>query len=155
MMKRFSWPLDRLLNLREFREKEAEIELGRAVAERDRLQLELDSVARRRVGATRSRTQNLSVHELLSIERYVARLDLERDRLLESIAKAELEVESRRKTYIEASRERNVLSRLREKKEADWRRKYLADEAAILDDIASGHDRALKAEAERDSLPNT
>ncbi len=154
-MKRFSWPLDRLLNLRSFREKESEIELGRAVAERDRLQFELDSVARRRVEATRSRTQNLSVNELLSIEHYVSRLDGERDRLFESIAKAELEVELRRKKYIEASRDRNVLSRLREKKEADWRRKYLADEAAILDDVASGHDRALKAEEERDASPST
>lgn len=154
-MKRFSWPLDRLLNLRSFREKEAEIELGRAVAERDRLQFELDSVARRRVEATRSRTQNLSVNELLSIEHYVRRLDGERDRLFESIAKAELEVDLRRKKYIEASRDRNVLSRLREKKEADWRRKYLADEAAILDDVASGHDRALKAEEERDAPPST
>lgn len=143
-MKRFSWPLDRLLDLRTFREKEAEIELGRANAIRSAIESELQGVAHDRVRAARSRVAGLGVNELLSIEYYVRRLDNERDRLLAKMAEAELEVERRRLAYIEISRERNVLTRLREKKEADWRKKYLADEASSLDDIASSHDRSLR-----------
>ena len=45
-MKRFSFSLEKLLDLRLFREKEAELELGRAISSRDAIQLRLDEVAR-------------------------------------------------------------------------------------------------------------
>ncbi len=144
-MKRFAWSLDRLLSLREFREKEAEIALGRVISARDLLQAELEETARKRIRSARARGPGSSVNELLSIENYIRRLDAERDRLLEELAAAELEVERKRDAYVEASRERNVLTRLREKKETEWRKKYLAEEANGLDDIASSHDRILKS----------
>ena len=93
----------------------------------------------------------LSVHELVAIEHYIRRLDGERDRLLEELAAAELEVERKREAYMVASRDKNALSRLREKKEGEWRKRYLAEEAAALDDIASSHDRNQKMESRRNS----
>lgn len=148
-MKRFIWPLDRLLSFREFNEKQAEIALGHAVSKRDLVQGNLEETARKRVASARSRTLGLSVHELLAIEHYIHRLDNDRDRLLEDLAAAELEVEQKREAYIAASRDRNALTRLREKKEVEWRKKSLAEEAAALDDIASSHDRNLKMESSR------
>jgi len=150
-MKRFTWSLDRLLSLREFHEKQAEIALGRAVSERDLVQARLEETARKRIRSARSRTAGLSVHELVAIEHYIRRLDGERDRLLEELAAAELEVERKREAYMVASRDKNALSRLREKKEGEWRKRYLAEEAAALDDIASSHDRNQKMESRRNS----
>jgi len=150
-MKAFSWSLDRVLSLREFREKEAELALGKSISERDRVQANLEGNARKRVGASKSRKSGMAVEELLSVEHYIRRLDTEREGLLEELTAAELEVERRRVKYVEASRERNVLTRLREKKEGEWRKKFLAEEAAALDDIASSHDRVLKSESSRGS----
>lgn len=148
-MKRFTWSLDRLLALREFHEKQAEIELGHAISKRDLVQSELEDTARKRMRSARSRVPGLSVHELLAIEHYIRRLDADRDRLLEELAAAELRVEQKREAYIKASRDRNALTRLREKKESDWRKKYLTEEASSLDDIAASHDRNLKMESSR------
>lgn len=134
-MKRFSFSLSKILSLREFREKEAEIALGKANALRERIRLELDDVARKRVSTVMDRRPGLSITDLLYSERYVARLDQKRDSLLEDLAQAELVVEQKRKAYIEAKRESQVISKLEEKKKREWKKESLADEAAFLDDI--------------------
>jgi flagellar FliJ protein len=136
-MKRFAFSLQKLLNLREFREKEAELELGRAVSAREVIQLELDEVARKRVGAANERRGGLTVQDLLVIEHYITRLDARKETLLEDLAAAELVVEKAREAYMQATRERQVITKLREKKEAVWRKENLDAEAAILDDIAN------------------
>ncbi len=136
-MKRFSFSLQKLLDLREFREKESEIQLGKAIASRDAIQLDLEDVARKRHESAASRVGGASVQDLLAIERYIARLDKKRDSLLENLAAAELVVEQKRAAYMDATKDRQILTKLREKKEASWRKDYLAEEASILDDIAN------------------
>lgn len=136
-MKRFSFSLQKLLDLREFREKQAELALGKAVSARDAIQLELEEVGRKRVEATYSRQQGCSIQELLAIENYVNRLDKKKETLLEDLAAAELVVEKARGEYLVASRDRQVLSKLREKKVAAWHKENLDEEAATLDDIAN------------------
>lgn len=134
-MKRFSFSLSKILSLREFREKEAEIALGKANAQRERIRLELDDVARKRVSTVMDRRPGLSISDLLYSERYVSRLDQKKDALLEELAQAELVVEQKRKVYIEAKRESQVIGKLEEKKKREWKKESLADEAAFLDDI--------------------
>lgn len=136
-MKRFAFRLEKLLKYREFLEREAEINLGRANAARDAIQLELDEIARKRVRSAADRRQGLSVPELLAIEHYITRLDTDRDTLLERLVMANLEVEKARDKYIIATRERRVLSKLREKKSDEWKKYVSEEEAAILDDTAN------------------
>lgn len=136
-MKRFFFPLQKLLSLREFREKEAELELGKANSERDAIQIELDGVARDRFSSAAARRGGLSIQDLLSIERYITRLDIKKDKLLEDLAAAELVVERMREKIIEATRDRQVITKLKEKKEAVWHKETLEDEAAVLDDISN------------------
>ncbi len=136
-MKRFRFTLQKLLDLREFREKQAELELGKANAARDAIKLELEDVARKRVKASMERSGAIPLQDLLAIERYLTRLDAKKDALLEDLAAAELVVERARGKYLEASRDRQVISKLREKKEASWKKDYLSEEAATLDDIVN------------------
>lgn len=136
-MKKFSYSLQKLLNLREFREKEAEIALGKANAIRDGIQLSLDKIALQRVQSTMARRQGLALNELLAIEHFIVRLDSRKEELLEDLVRAELVVQQKRQKYIEVSRDRQVITKLREKKEASWHKEMLDDEANILDDIAS------------------
>lgn len=140
-MKRFSFRLEKLLNYRQFREKEAETNLGKANAARDAIQLELDSIALKRVRTAAERRQGLSVPELLAIEHYITRLDTTKEQLLERLVLAELEVEKAREQYIKATRERRVLSKLREKKNDEWKKYVTEEEAATLDDISNYRDR--------------
>ena len=140
-MKRFSFRLEKLLDYRKFREKEAEVNLGKANAARDAIQLELDSIALKRVRTAAERRQGLSIPELLAIEHYITRLDTSRDTLLERLVLAEMDVEKAREKYIQATRERRVLSKLREKKSDEWKKYVTEEEAAVLDDIANFRDR--------------
>ncbi len=140
-MKRFSFRLEKLLKYREFREKEAETNLGKANAARDALQIELDSIALKRVRTAAERRPGLSVPELLAIEHYINRLDTTKEQLLERLVLAEMEVEKARQKYIAATRERRVLSKLREKKSDEWKKYVTEEEAAVLDDISNFSDR--------------
>lgn len=136
-MKKFSFALQKLLDLREFREKQAELELGKAISARDVIQNELDDVASRRVRYSYERQANRDIMGLVAIENYITRLDLKKDELIESLASAELVVESRRAVYMDATRDRQVISKLLEKKKAAWHKENLASEAAVLDDITN------------------
>jgi flagellar protein FliJ len=141
-MKRFSFSLQKLLDLRTFREKEAEIALGKAVSNRDSIQLELEDVAKKRVAAAWERRANTDIHTLVAIENYVLRLDTRKDALLEQLAAAELVVEQKRELYMAATRDRQVITKLREKKESVWHKEYLDSEADALDDLVNSRRRS-------------
>ncbi len=141
-MKRFSFSLERILDLRAFREKEAEFALGKAVSERERISLKLQEIAQKRVTSSRERSPSASMGELIAIERYIQRLDADKERRLEELAAAELVVERKRAEYVEATKERRVLTKLREKKVSVWKTERARDEAETLDDISNTRDRS-------------
>lgn len=136
-MKRFEFSLNKLFDLRQFREKQAELQLGKALSHRDAVQALLDDVARKRVQASTSRGETVAVEDLIAIERYVFRLDQRKEELFEELAAAELVLEKAREEFTLASRDRQVLEKLKDKKQAEWRKDYLSEEASMLDDLTS------------------
>ncbi len=139
-MKRFAFSLEKLLALRDFREREAEIELGRANSVCERIRQDLETVARNRFSTARSRRSGARIDELRAIENYIILLDKQKERLLEELSAAELVLEQKRELYLSAHRDREVLTRLREKKAESFRKEWLNEEAAILDDINNSRD---------------
>ncbi len=136
-MKRFEFSLNKLFDLRQFREKQAELQLGKALSHRDAVQALLDDVARKRVQASTSRGETVAVEDLIAIERYIFRLDQRKEELFEELAAAELILERAREEFASASRDRQVLEKLKDKKQAEWRKDYLSEEASMLDDLTS------------------
>ncbi len=134
-MKRFLFSLEKLHNLRKFKERESEIALGKANASLESIQRQLDETAEKRVRASRERRPAMEISELLAIEHYITRLDKRAEILFEEKAAAELIVEQRRKVYIDAHRERQIMDKLSEKKFTEWKKESLSAEAAFLDDI--------------------
>lgn len=139
-MKRFAFSLQKLLSLREFREKQAEIELGKAIAAREAIQLELDEVARKRVSSSAARRAGMPIAELIAVENFIRRLDIRKEKLLDAIVAADLAVERARETYMSCTRDRQIITKLKEKKEAAWHKDMLDAEAEVLDDIAGSRD---------------
>jgi flagellar FliJ protein len=138
-MKPFNFPLQKVLNLREYYEDEAKIELGRAVGYLAELESRLAALAveRSRAAAAQFNPAN-SAAVIQQYMYYLLRLDNNKEQLLTEAAMAELKVEEAREVFLAASRERKVLDKLKEKGQNEHRRLILAGETKSLDDISQG-----------------
>jgi flagellar FliJ protein len=127
-MKRFHFALQRVLQLREYAEQAAKVELGRAVGELTRIEQRIASVAEERLRAAGQRfaPQN-NFAAIQDYERYITRLDQIRDKLLLDAARAELVVAEKQDAFMEASRERKALDKLRERRLGEYQR-YVQEE---------------------------
>ncbi|HPB65285.1 MAG TPA: flagellar FliJ family protein, partial [Spirochaetales bacterium] len=76
-------------------------------------------------------------------ELYAVRLSQERERLFKSLAAAELEREAARVDYVEATKARRLVTKLREREEAVYYKAVAREETKTMDDLAAGaHARA-------------
>jgi flagellar FliJ protein len=141
-MKHFKFSLEKVLELRAYREREAEIELGKAIGVLTEIESRIFSLARERVKAAEERFSHGS-GQIQDYDRYLLRLDKTRDRLLEDSARAELKVAETREVYLAASRERKAIDKIKERRRAEYRKETLAEEIKTLDD-SSGGSRARK-----------
>ncbi|MFP3043502.1 flagellar export protein FliJ [Treponema primitia] len=137
-MKRFRFGLQRVLELREYAEREAEIELGKAVGALTLIEQHIAAVAEDRLHAAAERfAPGNGLAEMQNYDRYILRLDQTRDKLLMDAAKAELVVAEKRDIFLEASRERKVLDKIKDKRKGEYRKFAQAEENKELDDIAA------------------
>ena len=138
-MKAFTFSLQKILNLRKFHEDEARIELGRAIGILTDLENRIHSLGRERARAAAAQFSpgnNAAVIQQYMF--YLLRLDNTKEQLLKEAAMAELKVEEARNTFLEASRERKVLDKIKEKKQKEYRKLMLTEETKAMDDISAG-----------------
>jgi len=138
-MKRFRFNLDKLLELRQYYEREAELALARAVGELQSIQDQLEKLAEERSEAAAERFRpGRSISQIQATDLYILRLDKTKEVLLEAAAKAELAVAEKRQAYVEASRDRKVLDKLKEKRLKEYKYELSLEEIKTADDISSG-----------------
>ena len=150
-MKRFTFALEKVLELRQYSEQEAKIELGRAIGILTEIEnnikrnnaLHSQAAMQRFSGinaVTDAAAANAGALSMLSWDNYILRLEQEGERLAEQAVQAELVVEEKRNLYIEASRELKVMEKLREKRQKEHRTEAFASEVRELDDIWRARD---------------
>jgi flagellar FliJ protein len=138
-LKRFKFDLEKVLELRSYREREMKIDLGRAMGALTEIEHKSTALAKERLRAADERfSPRRSAAEMHSYDLYILRLDKTRDRLLEAAAQAELKLAEARERYLEASRDRKVLDKVKERRYAEYRKAALAGEVKVLDDISGG-----------------
>jgi len=138
-MKRFAFSLEKVLNLRKHGEDEAKIELGRAISVLSDLEDKILALAQERARAAADQFNPSNSAALIQqYMLYIIRLDSKKEELLKEAAMAELKVEEAREAFIEASRERKVLDKLKEKLEKEHRKEALAQEGKALDEARRG-----------------
>lgn len=137
-MKRFSFNLEKLLQLRGFEEKNAKTELAAAISAAERIKLDLRNTAAERVRVNKTRNDTVDIRSLMAVENYVNRLDLRKEELLEQLAAAELTIEERRKSFTAAMQKRSVLDKLKEKQFTQWRKESMSAEENALEDAVYG-----------------
>jgi flagellar FliJ protein len=149
-MKRFAFDLEKVLNLRKHREQEAKIALGRAVGELTAIENQLKELALLRSRAAGEYLPPSALNVLKqdapvqltfsaayyrNYEYYIRRLDHKKEELLEAAVRAQLKLEEERAAYLEASRERKIMDKLKEKRAMEYRHSLFAEETKTLDDM--------------------
>ena len=140
-MKKFHFRLQKLLDLRTFREKEAETALGRAIAERDAISLQLAELAQKELTARMSLQRSSgTIADFAAHGNYLERLHLEREKQLTALTQAEIRIEEMRKHYIKAHQERLIVTKLKDKKQAYWKKDMQRQQDILLDDIINAQE---------------
>jgi flagellar FliJ protein len=129
--------LEKILKLRRSREEEAKLELGKAVSVLGELEMKIEAAAEEKFRAMALRFVR-GASEIVHYDRYILRLDKNREALLEAAVQAELAVEEARGAYMEASRDRQVMDKLRDRRLGEYRRRSVLEEIAASDDISGG-----------------
>lgn len=143
-MKRFAFSLQKILDIREFAERQAQIELGRAVAEVNRINSDLEAVAQEKLRMIHQKQQEMTLNDFVVRENYMKRLELTKERLLEELAAAQLVVDEKRELFAEALKQRKILSNLRDKQYTQYKKDALvAEDNAVDDMVTARHGRAI------------
>jgi len=138
-MKPFAFGLQKVLNLRKYHEEEAKIELGRAVSVLADIEAKLLVLAAERARAAAAQfSPGNSAAIIQQYMYYLIRLDNIEETLLREKFVAEQKVEEAREAFLEASRERKVLDKLKEKRHDEYQKERIDEETKVLDDISSG-----------------
>jgi len=138
-VRRFNFKLEKILRLRENREHETELELGKAIGALSALELRIKQVAGETAAAVQNRfSSGNDFAQMRSYDLYILRLDHTKEALLKAAALAELEVEKAREIYLEASRDRKVISKLKERQEQEYRHAAKLEEIKTIDDTSGG-----------------
>ncbi|MGP1438017.1 MAG: flagellar export protein FliJ [Treponema sp.] len=136
-MKKISFSLDKILSLRIFYEKEAEIALGRAVSERDFVKLKIKNIDEKVLEYSPIFSQDLDMSILISAENYIKGLKIKKIELEKELISLEENVRVCIQKYTETSKNRKILERLKDKKFEEWKKALNKEEIISIDEIIS------------------
>jgi len=134
-MRRFKFNLEKILQLRKFREEECKLALGQAVSFLNKIENDIKETALKRHEAASRRF--IDVAQTASWEYYIKRLDQMSDRLTEQAAQAQLVVEEKRAEYLEAQKDLKAIEKLKEKQQKEYRKEMFNYEMNEVDNLTS------------------
>ena len=103
--------------------------------------LRLTEIAQEEIKTRRSLGGSLKTPAELALhENYLERLHIDREKQEKALVEAELVIEKMRKIYIKAHQERLIVTKLRERKEVEWKAEGLKQQDAVLDDIVNARE---------------
>jgi flagellar FliJ protein len=136
-MRRFRFNLEKLLELRSFWERKAEMALAEKAGICQLLDTQMREVAQARARTGREMfAAGRGVADYRAAELYLLRLDRDRERLTRELAQAELEREVARKAYVEKRMGRESLEKIKERRQGEYYRLAAREETKALDDLA-------------------
>lgn len=142
-MKKFVFSMQKILELREFEQRQAEIELGKANAEVARIQNELDSIAQKRIQTIKKFDTDTDFIVQAGIQSYFFMLDQKKEKFLDEIVRAKIIADEKREIVRLAMQKVKVLEKLKENKFRQWKKDELKSEELAADDVVtSGRSRS-------------
>jgi flagellar protein FliJ len=135
-VRRFAFRLEKLLEYRSFYERRAELVLAEKSGRCALLENRLAEIAQSRARAGRDMfAPGRDLADFRASELYIIRLDRERDKLLKELVLAQAEREKARLEYLDKHRNREVIDKLKERREKEYYHLAQLEEIKTLDDI--------------------
>lgn len=142
-MKKFAFSMQKILDLRIFEQRQAEMELGKANAEVARIQGELESIARRKVSTIKNFDTNTDFLVQAEIQSFFFMLEQKKEKFLEELATAQIAADEKREVVRQAMQKVKVLEKLKENKFRQWKKDSLKAEELAADDIVTARKNLL------------
>jgi len=137
-MRAFSFSLQKILDLREFQKKQAQVELGKAVAEETRIQNGIDMIAKSRVESIKMADKMTNIFDLYNTNVYLKLLDKKKEQYIEELAKAKIIADEKRDIMRTAMQKCKALENLRDRRKAAWQKEANLEEENAIDEIVTG-----------------
>ena len=145
-MKRFAFRLERLLELRAWNEKKAELALAEKAGACAILEAKIEENLASRARSSRDAyAPGREIADFRAAEFYLRRLDIERQRLSAELLISEAEREKARLVWVDKHRDKESVGKLKERREAEYYRLALREESKVLDDMARHPSRGRDA----------
>lgn len=137
-MRKFQFNLEKILELRKYDEQQREIELGQATGRCNALRREIEArkASRRHIFEKRHLDKG-DMRMFLYAENYTHRMDQEINELKNKLEKAEAERQKLQEKFLEASKKRKILDKLKERKQHSYYKHEQKQEQKALDEISS------------------
>ena len=137
-MRRFAFRLEKVLELRRYREREWELKLAEVTSRVMGLEREIERwLGRRRtISGGPTVPGPVDMNEWRSREGYAVLVDERIHRLRRQLLVLEAERDTVRERYLELSRRRKALTRLKERRGEEYYRDALRDEHRTVDELA-------------------
>ncbi|MFP4115502.1 MAG: flagellar export protein FliJ [Spirochaetota bacterium] len=138
-MRRFEFQLEKVLELRRYIEREWELKLAEATSRVIEVENEIAEWSRKRrsTASVAVPTGRVDMSSVRSREQYVNLIDDRTRRLERRLVTLEAEREKVRERYLEVSRDRKALSKLKDRRNDEHRQEAKKEEIRTLDEIAS------------------
>ena len=134
-MKRFAFSMQKILDLRESQQKQAEIELGKAAGEVSRIEREIDAIEQKKASVSKAFDGETNVATLSQIESHFFMLDQKRQELKDDLEAAQAVADEKRDAMRQAMQKTKALGKLKESKAASWKKEAQKDEELAADDV--------------------
>ena len=136
-MRAFSFSLGDVLEFRKFEQKQAEIELGKALSSENEIQKKLDALALQKITVQKNVRDSKDFSEIAGASVYFDFIKRESESLFEKMAEARLLTEKRREELKLAMQKVDSLENLKENELSEYKRMALNEEDTENDDIAT------------------
>ncbi|MCL2210343.1 MAG: flagellar export protein FliJ [Treponema sp.] len=134
-MKKFKFNLEKILQIRKFKEEETKLALGQAISALNKIENEIKVTALMKNNAVRERYRDPQATQ--SWEVYILRLEQEAQRMLEQAAQAQLVVEEKRAIYLDALKDYKAMEKLKENEQKAYRKEMLDTQMDEVDELTA------------------
>ena len=154
-MKRFVFSLNAVLRLREHREWEQELELGKTTSRVATIQNEIASLTTeyQNTVSLAAGARAVDLEYRIWQTAYLSLLDQRRTECRRDLEVAEEARQAAQERYLEAMKERKVLTQLRERQETAYRREQTLHDEKLIDDTNNARSARVRGRAVRSGHP--